>query len=599
MNRETINNIGKVVRIAGPVVAAVGLEGVRLFDVVLVGEMGLVGEVIRLSGDIITIQVYEETAGIRVGEPVNNTGLPLVVQLGPGLLGMVYDGLQRPLETLANTSGDFIQRGVSAPSLLHDARWEFTPRVSIGEYVGPGDVLGMVPESKTIEHRIMVPPGVRGRVVEICEGVFKCTDTIASLELDGDHKSAQLEITLTSSWPVRQPRPVQTRLAPIEPLITGTRIIDTFFPVAKGGSAIIPGGFGTGKTVIEHSLARWADTDVVVYVGCGERGNEMTEVLEEFPTLEDPRTGAQLMERTVLIANTSNMPVAARVASIYTGITIAEYYRDMGYDVLLLSDSTSRWGEALREISSRLEEMPGEEGFPAYLGARLSEFYERSGRIICMGNLTGTDRRRRSGSVSIVGAISPPGGDFSEPMTQNSMRVVGTFWALEYDLSRRRHFPAISWIRSFSLYNFCDWYTNKVADDWADLTGEAMTLLQREVELLEIVQLVGPDALAEADRAVLTVARMLREDFLQQSAYHQVDRFCTLEKTYWMLKAIMDFYFRTQSALEKQVSLIQITSLPVLSDIARMKELEVKGAEISIKVIMDRVRFSFAELGVD
>ena len=325
----------------------------------------------------------------------------------------------------------------------------------------------------------------------------------------------------------------------------------------------------------------------------------MTEVLEEFPTLEDPRTGAQLMERTVLIANTSNMPVAARVASIYTGITIAEYYRDMGYDVLLLSDSTSRWGEALREISSRLEEMPGEEGFPAYLGARLSEFYERSGRIICMGNLTGTDRRRRSGSVSIVGAISPPGGDFSEPMTQNSMRVVGTFWALEYDLSRRRHFPAISWIRSFSLYNFCDWYTNKVADDWADLTGEAMTLLQREVELLEIVQLVGPDALAEADRAVLTVARMLREDFLQQSAYHQVDRFCTLEKTYWMLKAIMDFYFRTQSALEKQVSLIQITSLPVLSDIARMKELEVKGAEISIKVIMDRVRFSFAELGVD
>ena len=599
MKRETNNSIGEVFRIAGPVVGAVGLEGVRLFDVVQVGEMGLVGEVIRLSRDSTTIQVYEDTAGIRVGEPVRNTGLPLVAQLGPGLLGMVYDGLQRPLESLANMSGDFIQRGVSAPPLPEDARWEFTPHVPIGEYVGPGDVLGVVPESKTIEHRIMVPPGVRGRVAEIREEIFKCAESVAVLELEGDHKSAQLEITLTSSWPVRRPRPIQTRLAPNEPLITGTRIIDTFFPVAKGGSAIIPGGFGTGKTVTEHSLARWADADVVVYVGCGERGNEMTEVLEEFPTLEDPRTGAPLMERTVLIANTSNMPVAARVASIYTGITIAEYYRDMGYDVLLLSDSTSRWGEALREISGRLEEMPGEEGYPAYLAARLSEFYERSGRIICQGNPIGTDGRRRSGSVSVVGAVSPPGGDFSEPMTQNSMRVVGTFWALDYDLSRRRHFPAINWTRSFSLYDFSDWFADQVADDWADLTGEAMTLLQREVELLEIVQLVGPEALAEAERAVLAVARMLREDFLQQSAYHGVDRFCTLDKAYWMLKAIMDFYFRTQSALEIKVPLAQITGLPVVADIARMKELEVKDAERAIKTIMDRVRFSFAELGVD
>ena len=599
MMGETNNSTGEVFRIAGPVVGAIGLEGIRLFDVVLVGEMGLIGEVIRLSGGNTTIQVYEETAGIRVGEPVHSTGLPLVAQLGPGLLGMVYDGLQRPLESLAIMSGNFIHRGVSAPPLKEDVLWDFTPSVPIGEYVGPGDILGVVPESKTIEHHIMVPPGKRGRVIEICEGTFKLAESVAVLELEGDHKNTHKEITLTSRWPVRRPRPVQTRLTPNEPLITGTRIIDTFFPVAKGGSAIIPGGFGTGKTVTEHSLARWADADVVVYVGCGERGNEMTEVLEEFPTLEDPRTGAPLMERTVLIANTSNMPVAARVASIYTGITIAEYYRDMGYDVLLLADSTSRWGEALREISGRLEEMPGEEGYPAYLAARLSEFYERSGRIICLGNTIGSDGRQRSGSVTVVGAVSPPGGDFSEPMTQNSMRVVGTFWALDYDLSRRRHFPAINWTRSFSLYDFSMWFSDQVADDWTDLTGEAMTLLQREVELLEIVQLVGPDALADAERAVLAVARMLREDFLQQSAYHEVDRFCTLDKAYWMLKAILDFYFRTQSALDANVPLAQITSLPVVADIARLKELETNEAQNAIKTIMDRVRFSFAELGVD
>ena len=599
MMGETNNSTGEVFRIAGPVVGAIGLEGIRLFDVVLVGEMGLIGEVIRLSGGNTTIQVYEETAGIRVGEPVHSTGLPLVAQLGPGLLGMVYDGLQRPLESLAIMSGNFIHRGVSAPPLKEDVLWEFTPSVPIGEYVGPGDILGVVPESKTIEHHIMVPPGQRGRVIEIREGTFKLAESVAVLELEGDHKNTHKEITLTSRWPVRRPRPVQTRLTPNEPLITGTRIIDTFFPVAKGGSAIIPGGFGTGKTVTEHSLARWADADVVVYVGCGERGNEMTEVLEEFPTLEDPRTGAPLMERTVLIANTSNMPVAARVASIYTGITIAEYYRDMGYDVLLLADSTSRWGEALREISGRLEEMPGEEGYPAYLAARLSEFYERSGRIICLGNTIGSDGRQRSGSVTVVGAVSPPGGDFSEPMTQNSMRVVGTFWALDYDLSRRRHFPAINWTRSFSLYDFSMWFSDQVADDWTDLTGEAMTLLQREVELLEIVQLVGPDALADAERAVLAVARMLREDFLQQSAYHEVDRFCTLDKAYWMLKAILDFYFRTQSALDANVPLAQITSLPVVADIARLKELETNEAQNAINTIMDRVRFSFAELGVD
>jgi len=400
-------------------------------------------------------------------------------------------------------------------------------------------------------------------------------------------------------WPVRQPRPVYYRLDPNEPLITGTRIIDVFFPVAKGGSAIIPGGFGSGNTVAEHSLARWADADVVVYVGCGERGNEMTEVLEEFPTLEDPRTGTPLMERTVMIANTSNMPVAAREASIYTGITIAEYYRDMGYDVLLLADSTSRWGEALREISGRLEEMPGEEGYPAYLASRLAEFYERSGRVVCSGGADGSKRERRIGSITVVGAVSPPGGDFSEPMTQNSMRLTGTFWALDYDLSRRRHFPAINWTRSFSLYDFKDWYLHNVADGWPALTSEAMGLLQREVELVEIVQLVGPDALAESERAVLAIARMLREDFLQQFAYHEIDRFCPMVKARWMLEAIMDFYHRTQSALELGVALDDVIALPVVSEMARMKELPVEESEEKIKALMGRARLSFAEWGVN
>jgi V/A-type H+-transporting ATPase subunit A len=604
MKREAKMNIldnatGRIVRIAGPVVGAVGLEDIRLHDVALVGEMGLVGEVIRLAEGVATIQVYEDTSGVKVGEPVQNTGLPLVVRLGPGLLGQVYDGLQRPLQTLSEKTGDFIRRGVSAPPLPEDKLWHFTPRVAIGDKVGPGSVLGVVPESKTIEHRILVPPEQRGRVVAIRVGDFTINEVVAVLELKEDHKTTCVEIPLAQSWSVRHPRPYHTRLAPREPLITGTRIIDTFFPVAKGGSAIIPGGFGTGKTVTEHSLARWADADVVVYVGCGERGNEMTEVLEEFPTLEDPRTGEPLMKRTVLIANTSNMPVAAREASIYTGVTIAEYYRDMGYDVLMLADSTSRWGEALREISGRLEEMPGEEGYPAYLAARLAEFYERSGRVTCLGSQEGSDDQRRFGSVTVVGAVSPPGGDFSEPMTQNSMRVIGTFWALDYDLSRRRHFPSINWTRSYSLYDLHDWYTGNVAFDWPDLTREAMALLQREVELLEIVQLVGPDALAETERAILASARMLREDYLQQSAYYPVDRYCPINKGYWMLKAIMDFHHRTMAALQAGVPLDKVTTLPVLAEIARMKELLVDTAEKEIKALMDRVRFSFAEWGVN
>jgi V/A-type H+-transporting ATPase subunit A len=588
---------GRLIRIAGPVVGAVGLTGIRLFDVVRVGKLGLVGEVIRLHGDVVTIQVYEDTSGIQVGEPVENVEMPFVVQLGPGLLGQVYDGLQRPLKLLAR-SGDFIQRGESASSLPTEVTWHFTPGISVGDFANRGDVLGVVQESQTIEHRIMVPPEYQGLVVEIREGEFTIDEPIAVIEQRGDHSHINREITLVQQWPVRRARPYHTRLAPREPLITGTRIIDTFFPVAKGGSAIIPGGFGTGKTVTEHSLARWADADIVVYIGCGERGNEMTEVLEEFPALEDPRTGAPLMERTVLIANTSNMPVAAREASIYTGITIAEYYRDMGYDVLLLADSTSRWGEALREISGRLEEMPGEEGYPAYLAARLAEFYERSGRVIPLGSWEDSDPQTRSGSVTVVGAISPPGGDFSEPMTQNSMRVVGTFWALDYDLSRRRHFPSINWTSSFSLYNLDDWYESRVSADWKSLTREAKALLQREVELQEIVQLVGPDALAETEKSVLLVARILREDFLQQSAYHEIDRFCPIDKAFWMLTAIMEFHHRTQAALEAGISLERINGLPVIADIARMKELPVDQAEANIKALMDRIRLSFEELGV-
>lgn len=591
-----VSETGKVTRIAGPVIGATGLHNVRLFDVARVGDLGLVGEVIRLTEESATIQVYEDTSGLFIGEPVQNTRQPLMVQLGPGLLGRVYDGLQRPLETLASLTGTFIQRGVNAPSLPEDKMWQFTPQVSVGSMVNPGDLLGIVPESKTIQHKILIPPGLAGMLVDIREGSFKLKDTVAILESKEEMLKKHFEISLCQFWPVRQPRPVRSRLAPDKPLITGTRIIDALFPVAKGGSAIIPGGFGTGKTVVEHTLARWADADIVVYVGCGERGNEMTEVLEEFPLLEDPCTGAPLMERTVLIANTSNMPVAAREASIYTGITIAEYYRDMGYDVLMLADSTSRWGEALREISGRLEEMPGEEGYPAYLAARLAEFYERSGRASCLGKSEG---KPRTGSVTVVGAVSPPGADFSEPITQNSMRLAGTFWALDYDLSRRRHFPAINWTRSYSLYNFREWFAREIASDWPELIAQTKALLQREVELLEIVRLVGPDALAETERAVLVVTRMLREDFAQQSAYHPIDRFCPMNKAYWMLKTILEFHRYTQTALAKGISLDKITALPVIAEIARMKELPPDKAEMEIRVLMGHVCLSFAIWGVE
>jgi len=594
---------GEITRIAGPVVGASGLENARLYDVVHVGVLGLIGEIIRLSSDQTTIQVYEDTSGIRIGEPIHNTGAPLLARLGPGLLGQVYDGLQRPLEALANKTGDFIRRGLTVFPLPEDTLWEFQPRASIGEHVSPGCVLGIVLESQAIEHAIMVPPGKAGQLVEMRAGRFKLNDIVAVIEMQSNHNADYCEVSLCQSWPVRTPRPVHARLAPNEPMITGTRIIDALFPVARGGSAIIPGGFGTGKTVVEHCLARWADVDVVVYIGCGERGNEMTEVLEEFPKLEDPRTGAPLMARTVLIANTSNMPVAAREASIYTGITIAEYYRDMGLQVLVLADSTSRWSEALREISGRLEEMPGEEGYPAYLAARLAEFYERSGKVVCSGNHVqennvDPDNNHLTGSVTLVGAVSPPGGDFSEPMTQNSMRVVGTFWALDYDLSRRRHFPAINWTQSYSLYKTDIWYNQNVAPDWDDRVRTARSLLQREVELLEIVQLVGPDALAETERAILAVARILREDFLQQSAYHEIDRYCPVEKTYWMLAIIMDFYHYIQSALELGVPLQRALELPEVQEIARLKEIPADRAMLTIQELSVRVQNRFSEFGV-
>lgn len=566
--------IGRIIHISGPVVGAIGLENVRLSDVVLVGEKHLIGEVIRLSGERVTVQVYEDTSGVRIGEPIQATGASLAVTLGPGLLGQAYDGLQRPLQQLAQLTGDYIERGMSAPALPEDQSWTFVPQVSEGDMVTPGTVLGSVQETAVLEHFIMVAPDVYGRVTQIQGGEHTVNETIAVIENDDDTHT----VKMAQKWPTRIPRPFDKKLVPFEPIITGTRVIDTFFPVVKGGAAIIPGGFGTGKTVVQHTLARWSDVDVVVYVGCGERGNEMTEVLDEFPQLDDPRTGEPLMRRTVLIANTSDMPVAAREASVYTGITIAEYYRDMGLDVLMLADSTSRWGEALREISGRLEEMPGEEGYPAYLGARLSEFYERAGQVIPLS-------QNGKGSVTLVGAISPPGGDFSEPMTQHSMRVAGTFWALDYDLSRRRHFPAISWIDSYSFYNV----EKAVSQAWVDLTGQALALLQQEAELQEIVQLVGQDALSESDRLILFVARMLREDFLQQSAFDDVDQFSPLPKTQLMLKLIMRFQERAQHLLADGISLQAITSHPIANEIARMKMIPTADSEPRLTALHDEI----------
>jgi len=551
---------GKISRISGPVVIADGMRGSRMYDVVKVGDEELNAEIIRLEADRAVLQVYEDTSGLKVGEKVVPTGIPLSADLGPGLLSSIYDGIQRPLSLLAERSGSYISRGISVPGIDRSRKWEFTPAVKQGDQVKEGDILGTVQEFHLV-HRIMVPPRVSGTVREARSGGFTIEEPVCTLE-DGR------QIPMLQRWPVRIGRPITKKLDPTVPLITGQRVFDLLFPVTKGGTAMIPGGFGTGKTVSEQTLAKWSDTQIVVYIGCGERGNEMTDVLAEFPELVDPRSGLPLMERTILIANTSNMPVAAREASIYTGITMAEYYRDMGYDVSLMADSTSRWGEALREVSGRLEEMPGEEGYPAYLATRLAAFYERAGRVVCMGS------DGRVGSVTIVGAVSPPGGDFSEPITQNTLRIAGTFWALDTSLAYRRHFPAVNWIRSYSLYldGIRGWFADKGFPDWKEVRDRTMYLLQKEVELQEIVQLVGPDALPESEKAILEVTRMIREDFLQQSAYDEVDSFCSLEKQYWMLRAILRFHEKMAEAMGKGVPLEKLLKLPVKTEIGRMKE---------------------------
>lgn len=550
-------SVGRVVRVTGPVVVAEGLPGARLYDVVRVGRRRLVGEIVRLSGEEAMIQVYEETGGLQVGSAVEESGAPLSVELGPGLLGAVFDGVQRPLRVLAEGGEPFVRRGVDVPALDRSRRWTVEHRVEPGATVGPGDVLAAVAETPSIEHRILVPPGMAGRVTGLGESTATVTDPVAWIE--------GRPVPLLSTWPVRERRPVAAVSDPVAPLVTGQRVVDTLFPVALGGSATIPGGFGTGKTVHEQTLARWADVDIVVYVGCGERGNEMAEVLEEFPRLTDPRTGASLMDRTILVANTSNMPVAAREASIYTAITIAEYYRDQGYDVAVLADSTSRWGEALREVSSRLEEMPGEEGYPAYLPSRLAELYERAGAVETLGSPP------RRGSVTVVGAVSPPGGDFSEPVTRYSLRLAGTFWALDADLARRRHFPAIHWTRSYSLYRLGEWFTTHVAPEWEELRRWAAGLLGREAELSAIVRLLGADALAPVEQVVLRMRDLLREDFLRQSAFDPVDAYCPLDKQHRMLATLRRAYEAAVAAAEREVEPERITASPSLAELARMR----------------------------
>ena len=536
---------GVLYRIAGPVVVAKGIKP-RMYDVCRVGNEKLMGEVIQIEGDKVIIQVYEDTSGMKPGEPVVNTGEPLKVELGPGMLGSIYDGIQRPLPILVKQMGDFIKRGVDAPGLDQAKKWDFKAIVKTGDAVAAGQIIGEVEENPGIIHKIMIPPSQKGKIAEIKPGKFTVNDVIGKLD-NG------FELRLKHNWPVRVPRPVASKLRPVSPLITGQRIFDALFPLAKGGVASIPGPFGAGKTVAQQALAKWSDADIIVYVGCGERGNEMTEVLTEFPQLTDPRTGKPLMNRTVLIANTSNMPVAAREASIYTGATIAEYYRDMGYSVALMADSTSRWAEAMREISSRLEEMPGEEGYPAYLSSRLAQFYERAGRVIPLGT-------KKEGSVSIIGAVSPPGGDFSEPVTQSTLRVTKVFWALDAKLAQRRHFPSINWLSSYSLYLGAlePWYSKNVAAEWHSLVSEMMGILQEEEKLLEIVQLVGSDALPDRQQLVLLVARLIREVMLQQNAFHEIDTYCELKKTYMIMKFIMNFSKLANSSLDSGMRLQQI-----------------------------------------
>lgn len=557
-------NQGKISKVSGPLVIAEGMRDANMFDVVRVSEHQLIGEILEIHGDRASIQVYEETSGLGPGSPVVSTGVPLSVELGPGLLENIFDGIQRPLETMRNEIGSNITRGINIPVLDRNRKWFFSPTAPIGSAVVAGDILGTVQENSIFEHRIMVPVGVEGTIENIFEGEYTIEDTIAVIKtVDGGLKS----LTMMQKWPVRRERPYKKKLSPDQPLITGQRIIDTLFPIAKGGVAAVPGPFGSGKTVVQHQLAKWADADLVVYIGCGERGNEMTDVLMEFPELKDPKSGESLMKRTVLIANTSDMPVAAREASIYTGITIAEYFRDMGYSVALLADSTSRWAEALREMSGRLEEMPGEEGYPAYLSSRLAQFYERAGKVITLGS------GERQGALSAIGAVSPPGGDISEPVTQATLRIVKVFWGLDSNLAYRRHFPAINWLTSYSLYadRMKDWYSNNISKDYIGYRTEMMKILQEESELEEIVRLVGVDALSPKDRVTLESARSIREDYLHQDAFHEVDTYATLDKQFRMLKLILSYYRMAQDAIKKDVDLKELFGLPVREKIGRAK----------------------------
>ncbi|WP_440956644.1 ATP synthase subunit A [Methanosarcina sp. Mfa9] len=571
----------EIYRVAGPVVTAIGLDA-KMYDLVKVGNEGLMGEVIQIRGDKTVIQVYEETAGIMPGEPCETTGMSLAVELGPGLLSSIYDGVQRPLHVLLEKMGSFIQRGVSADGLDHKKIWEFKPVVKKGDVVKGGEVFGVVQETVNLEHKIMMPPNISGTIAEIKSGNFTVEDTVCTLT-DGT------ELTMMQRWPVRVPRPVRKKLTPEKPLVTGQRILDGLFPVAKGGTAAIPGPFGSGKTVTQQQLAKWSDTEIVVYIGCGERGNEMADVLNDFPDLEDPQTGRPLMERTVLIANTSNMPVAAREASVYTGITIAEYFRDMGYDVSLMADSTSRWAEAMREISSRLEEMPGEEGYPAYLAARLAEFYERAG---VAESLCG-----EKGSITVIGAVSPPGGDFTEPVTQNTLRIVKVFWALDSKLSQRRHFPAINWLNSYSLYKegLTDWFADNVAPDWVALRDKAMDMLQVESELQEIVQLVGSDALPEDQQLLLEITRLLREVFLQQNAFHPIDTYSPFAEQYKTMQAIMKFGDAANEALSSGVPMTEILKSEAKDELAKVKYEE--DFDGSLNAVLAKMDKEFAALG--
>ena len=576
-----------IARISGPVAVAKDLEGAHMFDVVRIGEMGLMGEIIRLEGNTAQIQVYEDTTGLKPGEKVVNTNRPLSLQLGPGLLTSIYDGIQRPLNVLAAESGDFISRGKIIPALDQKKKWEFIPVKKNGDQVSPGEIIAEVQETPLIKHKIMVPYNVSGELVDISEGQFTVNDKIAAVK-----NGKTIDIGLSSWWTVRTPRPVLRKLAPDQPLLTGQRVLDTFFPVAKGGSAAIPGPFGSGKTVTQQQLAKWADSEIIVYIGCGERGNEMCEVLTQFPELIDPKSKRPLMERTILVANTSNMPVAAREASIYTGITMGEYYRDMGYGVALMADSTSRWAEALREISGRLEEMPGEEGYPAYLGRRLAEFYERGGRSIVISP------EEREGSLSLVGAVSPPGGDFSEPVSQNTLRVTRVFWGLDANLANRRHFPAINWLTSYSLYmdDMADWYKSNVSKDWIDLRKEALEILQKESELQEIVQLVGYDALPEPEKGILDTARSIREDYLQQSAFDEVDTYTSIQKQHKMLSTILEFGRKEADVIKKGSTSAKVGALESRGMIPKMKWTKEEELEKLLNDINSKMKQEFDTL---